>query len=198
MIDRLVRWVENWAGHHHATKALALVAFVESSFFPIPPFVLMVVMLAQDKKPSWVRIAIIGSLSSVMGGIFGYFIGKFFYAFIGAPLVAFYGIGAEIAQLGVLFQEHVFWTIIIASLSPMPYKVFTLSAGLFSVDLTTFIIASIVGRGIRFLAVSYVANKYGLHAKRFITEQKRTTTIAFMVAVVACIVYAILRTQGIL
>ena len=151
MLDSLMRWVEKYADHKHAKKALALVAFTESSFFPIPPFVLIVAMLAQEKKASWVRLALIGMASSVLGGIFGYFIGAFFYQYVGAPLVSWYGITEEVSRLGVVFKENVFLTIFLASLSPLPYKVFTLSAGLFSVNIVSFIIASIVGRSFRSL-----------------------------------------------
>lgn len=193
MIARLVAWVEKWAAHHHATKALALVAFTESSFFPVPPFVLIVGMLSLDTKPSWVRLAIIGMLSSVLGGIAGYFIGMFFYAYIGAPLVAFYGVGDEVAHLGKVFGDNVFWTIILASLSPLPYKVFTLSAGLFSVNLPMFIFASLIGRSIRFFAVAYVADKYGVRAKRFIVEQQKITIITFLVAACLCALYFLFK-----
>ena len=111
MIQRMVTWVEKYAEHKHATKALTLVAFVESSFFPIPPFVLIVGMLANEKRQSWIKLAAIGTLASVAGGVFGYFIGKFFYGYVGAPLVAWYGIEAEVAQLGSVFKDHVFLTI---------------------------------------------------------------------------------------
>ncbi len=83
MLQNLVTWVEKWAQHKHASKALSIVAFTESSFFPIPPFVLIIAMLANEKKQSWIKLAFIGMLSSVAGGIFGYFIGKFFYSYIG-------------------------------------------------------------------------------------------------------------------
>lgn len=190
--------MEKWADHRHSSKALALVSFVESSFFPIPPFVLIVAMLANDKKPSWIRLAIIGTLSSVLGGVFGYFIGKFFYGYIGAPLVAFYGLTSEVAYLGNIFREHVFVTILLASLSPAPYKVFTLSAGLFAVNFWMFVFASLVGRSIRFFVVSYFADRYGIRAKQFIVrQQKATANILFVVAVV-CIIYIVLKIQGIL
>lgn len=198
MITRLIQWVEKWASHHHATKALALVAFVESSFFPIPPFVLIIAMLAQEKKLSWVRLAIIGSLSSVVGGIAGYFIGKFFYGYIGAPLVAFYGLTAQVAHLGQVFKDHVFITILLASLSPLPYKIFSLSAGLFSVHLGMFILASLVGRGLRFLIVSYIADRYGVRTKKLIMEQQKITGLVLL-AIVACgILYYLFFHQAIL
>jgi membrane protein YqaA with SNARE-associated domain len=198
MIQKLVKWVEDYAEHKHATKALSLVAFVESSFFPIPPFVLIVAMLAHERKQSWIKLAVIGTLSSVLGGIFGYFIGKFFYGYVGAPLVAFYGIEAEVAHLGSIFKDHVFLTIILASISPLPYKVFTLSAGLFAVNFPMFVFASLLGRGMRFLLVSYLADKYGIHAKKFIVKQQRVATITFWLVLAVGILYIILKTQGIL
>jgi membrane protein YqaA with SNARE-associated domain len=198
MLKGLVNWVEKWAEHHHATKALSLVSFVESSFFPIPPFVLIIAMLSIEKRASWIKLALIGTISSVLGGIFGYFIGKFFYGYIGAPLVAFYGIGDEVTRLGQIFKDHVFLTIILASLSPVPYKVFTISAGLFGVNLWNFIFASILGRGIRFFAVSYIANRYGVKTKKFILEQQKIATIILAVCIVVGIIYYLLVRQGIL
>jgi len=189
MMSRLVAWVEKWAAHHHATKALAIVSFVEASFFPIPPFVLIIGMLSLEKKLSWVKLALIGAVSSVLGGICGYIIGHFLYAYIGAPLVAFYGIGDQIAYLGQLFQDHVFWTIILASLSPIPYKVFTISAGLFFVNLPMFIIASLLGRGVRFLVVSYVADRYGVRAKKFVVEQQKKTIQILCISIVVMVMY---------
>ena len=198
MLQKLFVWVEKYADHKHATKALSLVSFVESSFFPIPPFVLIVGMLAHEKKPSWIKLAIIGTISSVLGGIFGYFIGKFFYGYIGQPLVAWYGIESEVAYLGTIFKDHVFITILLASISPIPYKVFTVSAGLFSVNLWMFIFASLVGRSLRFFTVSYLSNRYGVHAKKFILEQQKVTARIFYVVVVVCIIYFLLKIKGIL
>ena len=191
MIQKLVRWVEKWADHHHAKTALSVVAFVESSFFPIPPFVLIVAMLANEKRPSWIKLAIIGTLSSVLGGVAGYFIGKFFYGYIGAPLIAFYGLTNEVANLGQMFKDHVFITILLASLSPAPYKVFTLSAGLFSVNLWSFIFASLVGRSIRFFAVSYLSNKYGIGSKQFILQQQKIITRIFIGILIIGAIYLI-------
>jgi membrane protein YqaA with SNARE-associated domain len=198
MLQKMVVWVEKYAEHKHATKALSLVAFVESSFFPIPPFVLIVGMLAHEKKQSWIKLAIIGTLSSVAGGIFGYFIGKFFYGYIGAPLVAFYGIETEMAHLGTIFKDHVFLTIILASVSPLPYKVFTLSAGLFSVNFWMFVFASLVGRSVRFLTVAYLSDRYGIHAKKFIIKQQKIATWTMWFIIVVIILYILLKTQGIL
>lgn len=198
MLQKLFLWVEKWASHAHAKKALSLVSFVESSFFPIPPFVLIIGMLSYEKKQSWIKLAIIGTVSSVLGGVFGYFIGKFFYGYIGAPLISWYGLEAEVAYLGAVFKEHVFITIFLASISPIPYKVFTLSAGLFSVNLMTFIFASLVGRSLRFFVVSYLANKYGIHAKEFILKQQKIATYSVCFIFVVIVLYVYLLRGGIL
>lgn len=198
MMQTMIRWVEKYAEHKHATKALSFVAFIESSFFPIPPFVLIIAMLSGEKKESWKRLAFVGTLSSVLGGVFGYFIGKFFYVYVGAPLIAWYGIGNEVAYLGSIFKEHVFATIMLASISPLPYKVFTISAGLFSVNFPLFVFASLVGRGVRFAVVSFIADKYGVYAKRFIIKQQKIAEIIVYMCVVLFVGYIILVKQGIL
>lgn len=198
MLQKLFNWVEKYAEHRNATKALSLVSFVESSFFPVPPFVLVVGMLAHEKKQSWVKLAVIGMLSSVLGGIFGYFIGYFFYGYVGQPLIVWYGLENEVAYLGTIFKEHVFLTILIASVSPLPYKVFTLSAGLFSVNLWMFILASLVGRSIRFFTVAYLANRYGIHAKQFIIKQQKMTAYVICFIAIVCMLYFLFKTQGII
>lgn len=192
MIQRLVAWVEKWAEHHHAKTALSVVSFVESSFFPIPPFILVVAMLSNENKPSWIRLAIIGTLSSVLGGVAGYFIGKYFYMYLGAPLVAFYGVTEQVESLGQVFKDNVFMTILLASVTPIPYKVFTLSAGLFSVNLVAFILASLLGRGLRFFVVAYLSNKYGLKTKQFILRQQRMVNRVFLIVLALGIIYIIL------
>ena len=198
MFVRLMNWVERYAEHRNAKKALAVVAFTESSFFPIPPFVLIIAMLAQEKKASWVKLALIGTVSSVLGGVFGYFVGKFFYGYVGEPLVAWYGLTEEVKYLGTVFKENVFLTIFLASLSPIPYKVFTLSAGLFSVDLLAFIVASFVGRGMRFFAVSYVSDRYGLRAKKIIMENQKRSAMITYALIIGLVLYMVLKSKGIL
>ncbi len=192
MTGRLIAWVEKWAEHHHAKTALSVVSFVESSFFPIPPFILVAAMLSNENKPSWIRLALIGTISSVLGGVFGYFVGKYFYLYLGAPLVAFYGLTEQVESLGQVFKDNVFLTILIASVTPIPYKVFTLSAGLFSVNLVAFILASLIGRGMRFFVVAYLSDRYGLWTKQFILRQQATVNRIFLIALALGIIYIIL------
>ena len=122
----------------------------------------------------------------------------FFYAYLGAPLVSFYGVQEEVAHLGKIFKDHVFLTILIASLSPVPYKVFTISAGLFAVNLPMFIFASLVGRGIRFMAVSYLSHKYGTRAKNFIMRQQKITMYILVFLLALLLLYILLKRSGIL
>lgn len=198
MLEPLFNFMEKYADHKHSKRALAIVAFAESSFFPIPPFVLIIGMLAHEKKPSWLKLAAIGTISSVLGGVFAYILGKFFYGYVGEPLVQFYGIENQIQVLGTHFREHVFATILLASLSPIPYKVFTLSAGLFSVNIWAFIVASLIGRSFRFLAVSYIAMRYGSRAKDIILKQQKYILRFFVFVFIALVVYYVLKIQGIL
>lgn len=171
MIQRLVKWTESFARHKHREFYLFAVAFSESSFFLVPPDVLIIALLSHGLKVSWVRIASISTVGSVLGGLFGYGIGFFFYSYIGAPLVKLYGVEAQIAYVGTQFNQHAFLSILIAAFTPIPYKVFTIGAGLFSLNLITFVSASIVGRGARFFLVAYFTNKYGLKAKEFILKK---------------------------
>ncbi|HCC06169.1 TPA: cytochrome B [Candidatus Nomurabacteria bacterium] len=171
MIPKLILWTESFAKHKHAEFYLFGVAFTESSFFLIPPDVLIIAMLSHGLKVSWVRIASISTVGSVLGGIFGYCIGFFFYSYIGEPLVKLYGLETQLAYVGTQFNQHAFLSILIAAFTPIPYKVFTIGAGLFSLNLITFISASIVGRGARFFIVAYLTNKYGVKAKEFILKK---------------------------
>lgn len=178
-MQKLIKWTESFARHKHAEAYLFAVAFTESSFFLVPPDVLIVAMLSHGLKVSWVRIASITTAGSVIGGIFGYIIGAFLYQYIGAPLVAFYGIESQITYVGEQFGKHAFLSILIAAFTPIPYKVFTIGAGLFSLNIVTLITASIVGRGARFFLVAYMTQKYGARAKEFI--MKKADKVFFLI-----------------
>jgi membrane protein YqaA with SNARE-associated domain len=171
MLQKLARWTESFAKHKHREIYLFAVAFTESSFFLIPPDVLIIAILSHGLKVSWVRIATISTIGSVLGGLFGYLIGSFFYVHVGEPLVKLYGLEKEVLSVGEQFKNNAFLAILVAAFTPIPYKVFTVSAGLFSLNLITFISASIVGRGARFFLVAYGTHRYGIKAKEFILEK---------------------------
>ena len=170
---------------------LFIVAFTESSFFLVPPDVLIIAMLSHGLKVSWVRVASISTAGSVLGGIFGYGIGKLFYTYIGAPLVALYGLEAQLTHVGTLFEQHAFLSILVAAFTPIPYKVFTIGAGLFSLNMITFVSASILGRGARFFLVAFLTHRYGIKAKTFIIEKadKALLVVGVLIFVTLYFVY---------
>jgi membrane protein YqaA with SNARE-associated domain len=171
MMHKLIAWTESFAKHKKATWYLFAVAFTESSFFLVPPDVLIIAMLSHGLQVSWIRVASISTLGSVLGGVFGYIIGKVFYETVGVYLVHLYGLEAQVTHVGELFKENAFLSILVAAFTPIPYKVFTISAGLFSLNILTFIVASILGRGGRFFIVAYLTHRYGMHAKKMILEK---------------------------
>ncbi len=144
--------VLNWAGHRHAPRYLAGLSFMESSFFPIPPDVMLIPMVVKKPQESY-RLAALTTLFSVLGGLFGYLIG--YYAFEALePLLHQYGYWERYQQVNVWFTEWGFWVIFLAGFSPLPYKLFTIAAGALSLALLPFVIASVIGRGARFFLVA--------------------------------------------
>jgi membrane protein YqaA with SNARE-associated domain len=149
---------------------LFAVAFTESSFFLVPPDVLIIAILSHGLKESWVRIASVSTIGSVLGGLGGYLIGRIFFTHIGAPLVALYGLEAELEHIEHLFQDNAFLAILVVAFTPIPYKVFTIGAGLFSLNLVTFTVASIIGRGARFFLVAFLSDRFGVKVKEMVVR----------------------------
>jgi len=149
---RLYDWVLEKSAHRFAAWFLGLVAFMESSFFPIPPDVMLIPMCVGARRKSF-RYALICTMSSVVGGVIGYLIGKFFFETIGHEIIAFYQLEAAFSKMNVYFEEYGAWFIFIAGFTPIPYKVFSIGAGVFQMALLPFVLASIVGRGGRFFIV---------------------------------------------
>jgi len=143
--------------------ALRVISFTESSFFPIPPDPFLIGMIMVKPK-KWLVLSLSVIIFSVLGGIFGYFIGFWFFDAFGPQLISLYSLQDEFILVEKFFTNHAFWTVFVSAFSPIPYKVFTIGAGLFSVNFFVFVIASIIGRGLRFLIVGfifrYVGEKY--------------------------------------
>lgn len=153
-------WFTHYAETPHAERWLAFFSFIESSFFPIPPdFLLSAMTLAHRHR--WARYALITALFSVLGGLFGYFIGVFFFDFVGVYIINLYHLEEEVARVAELFKDNAFIALFVAAFTPIPYKVFTIAAGFFSVNLFVFIAASIFGRATRFFIVSYLVKRFG-------------------------------------
>ncbi|QMU57590.1 MAG: DedA family protein [Boseongicola sp.] len=169
MIKRLYDWTLSLAGHPRALWALALVAFVESSFFPIPPDVLLIPMIIAAPSRAWL-IALVATIASVLGGLFGYFIGAALFDTIGQAIFDFYGKAEAVEGFNQRFNDYGAWAVLIAGVTPFPYKVITIMSGWTSLSLPVFIISSIVARGLRFFLVAWLLWKFGAPIRDFIEK----------------------------
>ncbi|HMQ02626.1 MAG TPA: YqaA family protein [Pyrinomonadaceae bacterium] len=182
-LRRLKDWVEGYADKPHAQWALFAIAFTESSFFPIPPDVLLIAMSVIVPTMAF-RYALICTAGSVLGGVFGYFIGWAFFETIGQPILQFYGAMGHYESVQQLYSEHAFWAILAAGITPIPYKVFTIAAGAFEISLATLIGASIIGRSLRFFFVAALFYFFGAPIKRFIDKYFEILTVVFLILLV--------------
>ena len=183
MLRRLYDWVIRLAGHRHAIAAMGAVAFAESSFFPIPPDVVLVPLVLANRKKAF-RIALVCTVCSVLGGLLGYAIGFYFFETVGAWLVKTYGLQDGLEKFRTGFAEWGTWIILIKGLTPIPYKLVTIASGAAHFDLFTFVWASIVTRGVRFFLVAALLWKYGEPIRSFIEERFSLVTWAFLIALV--------------
>lgn len=153
LFSPLYRKVLAWASHPHAPRYLGALSFAESSFFPIPPDVMLAPMVLSKPDRAW-YFALITTVTSVAGGIFGYFIGYFLFEELGRPLIEFYHAEQKFNTVKDWFDLYGVWVVFIAGFSPIPYKLFTVTSGVLSLALTPFILASAIGRGARFFLVA--------------------------------------------
>jgi len=180
---RLYDWTLNLASHKRAGWALFALAFAESSFFPIPPDILLVALVVAVPQ-AWWRLAGITILGSLTGGIAGYLIGAVFFSVIGEPIIAFYHAEEIVASIGEQYSQFSFWTVFIAAFTPIPYKVITISAGFFDVNFFSFVIASTIGRSLRFLFIAGLLRLFGEPIKEFIDRYFNILSIIFVVLLV--------------
>ena len=184
MLRRLYDWVLHWAETPYGTWALFLLSFCESSFFPIPPDVLLIALAVAIPKKSF-KYALVCSAGSVLGGCLGYLIGWQFMAGIGEKIIAFYGLTQKIEYIKDLYINYDAWAIGIAGFTPIPYKVFTISAGAFNINFLVFIIASTISRSARFFLVGSLIYIFGPRIQTFIDKYFNILAVAFMVLLVA-------------
>ncbi|MCP3972816.1 MAG: DedA family protein [Rhodobacteraceae bacterium] len=170
MIRRLYDWTLSLAQSRHALWALAVVAFVESSVFPIPPDILMIPMIIAAPRRAFM-IATVCLLASVAGGMLGYFIGSGLFETVGRPVLEFYGKAEAAENFSQRFNEWGAWAVLIAGVTPFPYKVITIMSGWTGLSLPVFIVASFVARGLRFFVVAALLWKFGAPIRDFIEER---------------------------
>lgn len=177
----------NLADHPKAIWILSLMAFAESSFFPIPPDILLIPMVLAAPTRAW-KIALVCSISSIIGGIFGYIIGAYFFDIVGQPIVDFYHLQAGFEKFRDYYNQWGAWIVAIAGFSPIPYKVFTIASGVTQLDLTTFIVASALSRSTRFFLVALLLWKYGIPIRAFIEKRLGFLTLLFCIFLVGAFV----------
>ena len=198
MFKNLYKKCLDLAGHKSSKYYLAIVSFVESSFFPIPPDV-MVIPMVISKKTDFKKIFLITTIFSVLGGMLGYVIGAFFFEF-GSQIMNFYGYENKLnnikeslirndgfyAWLGILF---------LAGFTPLPYKVFTIASGLIGFNFLIFVLISLISRGLRFFLVSYLSYKFGDLFNEFMDKHgsKWFTIIGILIVIVGLVVYLIFK-----
>jgi len=180
MLRALYDWTMAQATHPRALWILAFVAFVESSVFPIPPDVLIIPMILARPKQAWL-IALVALVASVAGGIFGYVIGAFAFDQIGAPMLEAMGKGAAMEAFNTRFNDFGFWPVLIAGITPFPYKVITIMSGWTGLPLGTFIVTSIIARGMRFFLIAALLYKFGAPVRDFIERRLGLVFIIFVV-----------------
>ena len=172
-MKRVYDWSLRMARHRHAERALAAVCFAESSFIPMFPEVMLLPMILAERAKAW-RYAAICTVSSVLGGIAGYLIGALLFEAVGEPLLRFYGMTGDFEQIAAKFNEYGWLMVVIGGATPIPYKVVTISSGVTQLDFMTFVVASLVSRGVRFALPCAIIYFFGEHAKRLMETRAKT------------------------
>ncbi|MXO61085.1 DedA family protein [Altererythrobacter salegens] len=189
MLRKLYDWTMEKAAHRHAEWWLALFAFVEASFFPIPPHPLLGLMcLAEPKKA--IRFAAIATLASVAGGLLGYAIGALLYDTVGRQLLDLLHLTDSFPQAACYLREYGAEIIMIKGMTPIPFKLLTITAGFIGMNLLSFVFASIVSRSISFMIVGVLFRLFGAPIKSFIDKYLGLVTVAFVVLVVGGFILA--------
>lgn len=180
MIRKLYNWTISLAEHPRALWALALVAFVESSVFPIPPDILMIPMIVARPSRAFV-IAGVAMVASVLGGMLGYYIGAVMFDSIGQPVLEFYGKTERFDEFATRYNEWGAWAVLIAGVTPFPYKVITILSGTTGLSLPVFILSSIIARGLRFFLIAALLWKFGTPIRDFIERRLGLVFTLFVV-----------------
>lgn len=179
----------NLASRPNAMYFLFAVAFIESSFFPIPPDVMLIPMVLAAPSKAW-RIATVTTIASVLGGAFGYAIGVFFFDLIARPILTFYGYMHQFDIFKEYYHEWGAWIVFGAGITPFPYKVITIASGVVHLDFMVFMMASVVARGMRFYLVAWLLKKFGAPMKDYIEKNLGMLSVLFLALLVggfACI-----------
>ena len=183
MLRKLYDLTMALSAHRHALVALAVISFVESSVFPIPPDVLLIPMVLAARASAW-RIALVCTVASVLGGFAGYGIGYLLFETVGRPILDLYGYGAEFTRFQGYYNEWGAWIVAGAGLTPFPYKVITIASGVTALDPVVFGVASALSRGLRFFAEAALLWYFGAPVRAFIENNLGWLTVLFFALLV--------------
>jgi membrane protein YqaA with SNARE-associated domain len=184
MIKRMYDWTLSMSGHPRSLWVLAFVAFIESSFFPIPPDLLLIPLILAAPTRAF-GIALIAVVASVAGGVFGYFIGAFAFEAIGQPILASLGKIDYISGFNQKFNEYGLWAVLIAGVTPFPFKVITIMSGWTSMPFGVFVFSSLVARSLRFFAVATLLYYFGAPIRNFIEKRLGLVFTVFIFVLIA-------------
>lgn len=183
MLRRLYDWTISLAQSPHALWALAIVSFVESSFFPIPPDVLMIPMIIARPSRAFL-IAGIATVASVAGALLGYYIGAALMETVGQPILEIYGKADSFEEMSAVFNEYGAWAVVVAGVTFLPFKVITIASGVTGLPLSVFIVSSIFARALRFFLVAALLWKFGAPIRDFIEKRLGLMFILFCVLLI--------------
>jgi membrane protein YqaA with SNARE-associated domain len=170
MLRRLYDWCIAAADKPYAVWMLGFVSFAESSFFPVPPDVMLIPMALAQPQRAWF-FAMVCTITSVLGGVLGYAIGALLYDSIGGWIIQLYGYGDKVEQFRVAYAEYGAWIILLKGLTPIPYKLVTITSGFANYNLLLFVVFSIITRGARFYVLAFLLYRYGPRARSIIEER---------------------------
>lgn len=171
------------SAHRQAMLILFIVAFAESSFFPIPPDIMIIPMVLAVPAKAW-RIAGLATIASVAGGYFGYIIGSAFFELIAEPVLNFYHAMDKFREFEGWYHQYGAWIVFGAGITPFPYKIITIASGAVHLDLYVFTIASVLARGMRFFFIAWLLKKYGTPMKSFIEKNLGWLSVLFLLLLI--------------
>lgn len=183
-VRRLYDWVLSWAESPYGSTALFVLAFIEASFFIVPPDVLLIALCVGKPRRS-LHFAAICTVGSLLGGSFGYLIGHQLYELVGRPIIDFYDAGEAFLRVGQLYRDNLVLALGTAGFTPIPYKVFTIAAGAFAVPFIPFLVISAVSRAARFFLVAGLIRAFGPQIRDFIDRYFNLLSVVFVVLLVA-------------
>ena len=184
MFRAMYDWVLRMAHHRHALRALAAVSFAESSFFPIPPDAMMVPMVIARRNQAYL-IAAICTAASVVGGMFGYFIGMFLMESVGQWVVNLYHLQGKVDAYTAAYNEYGAWIILLKGLTPIPFKLVTIASGIAHFNFALFVILATITRGARFFIIAALLRRFGEPVQAFIEERLNLFAWGFLILLVA-------------